>query len=842
MSSSEFTIENCAINGSLRQGMYIYSDSRGIIRIVNSSVTSSVDRGLTIEGRYRHMRISLFVSGTTFAWNKMGAVSSSNNYVSDYVSMRFESSHFFRNQGPTVEILESTYWTSWAFHNNTFDQNRGFAVFVTGTSSNTGSQFRSTVVVSSNRFLSNQCPDKAVIDIRRDATDFVIRENVFEFNLGSCILIEGTAAHVPISVIDNVFNDNECEEKSVIEALRLDETAKFTNNTFTKNRAEGVVLMQVVHNIDSTFRSKELTFTNNTLCRNSPYNSTPLSASNNNNNNKGESCAVVLSGILYYKDSHFFLNKFNNSHFPTELCVRVPAISQRDVFNVTHNWWGTTQGSEVRDKIWDFDDNYDFAIANDWPFLLRDDDPLLVSFEKHDFKQHGDVLSGRLFESTTLKASQSPYSVTSDFTVLENVMLTIEAGVTIKVTPGVSILVAGALQAHGTLAKPVIFTVKEPRRIEGDLYLPVRLADGNFPWEGRVEVFHVNSWKPISAINNILMKNVSDMVCKQLGYGLSVDAIESESQLVRNVSGSWLVELHCHGNETFLHECSFTQRALNNSSRVTVVKCQSAAWGNIRFISSKDGNATQKQSSLNHVEFSYCGNRHGNDVPAIEAETNVPKLRFVAVRNCTSGGLRIHAPESDVHVNNNTFVNTGKTGLSFLQTRRGIVVEASESSQNERAISFEETRADNVPRVHYGRVFLCSDEKALFFDNLTLLYYKIPRLKNTMASERCQKVLAVPEGRGMKITLLYFKGTQQVQIYDSDNTRNIIVDKSTKYLSSLVHKELFIPREKIVVKWSGDVNSEVLIQVQVVNIDGEYLCQSFCVCLFGVKKGGLEDF
>ena len=62
----------------------------------------------------------------------------------------------------------------------------------------------------------------------------------------------------------------------------------------------------------------------------------------------------------------------------------------------------------MRDRIWDFDDNYDFAIANDWPFLLKDDDSSLVSLEKHDIEQHGRLLSGRLFESVTLKASQSP--------------------------------------------------------------------------------------------------------------------------------------------------------------------------------------------------------------------------------------------------------------------------------------------------------------------------------------------------------------------------------------------------------------------------------------------------
>ena len=841
MSFSEFTIENCVINGSLRQGVYVYSGSTGIMRIVNSRVTSSGDRGLTIEGRYRHMRTSLFVNSTTFAWNKMGAVSYTNSYASDHVTIQFESSNFLRNEGPTVEIFEATYRTTWKFLNNTFHENHGFAVIAIGTSSLTGSQFRPTMVVRGNRFLSNQCPDKAVIDIRRDSSDFLIMENVFEFNVGSCVLLEGTAAYVPVTITDNVFNENECEDKSVIEALRLDEKAQFVNNSFTQNRAQSVILMQVIHNIDSTLHSKELAFRNNTLSKNTPYNVTqPLVVDSNNNNNnrnnsKGESCAFVLSGILYYKDTDFSLNKFNNSNYLTELCVRVPAISQRDVVNVTHNWWGTTIGSGVRDRIWDFDDNYDFAIASDWPFLLRNDDASFISLEEQDFEQHGTVLSGRLFESLTLREFQSPYSVTSDFTVLENVTLIVEAGVTISVAPSVSILVAGVLHARGTLDKPVVFTVKEPVKSKGASHLVVRLVDGSFPWEGWVEVLHSNSWKPVSASDNTPSRNLTGVICRQLGYDSPFNPIDTENKATRNVNGSWVMELHCRGNETFLHECSFNQRALNYSRRLPSihVKCQSTSWGNVRFVTTKVENSTQKRSSLEHVEFSYCGNRHGNSVPAIEAEANVPKLRFITVRNCTSGGLRIHAPETDVHVNNSAFVNSGKTGLSFLQTQRNIIVENSESTTNDRGISFEEARLNNVPQVHYARVFLCSDDKSVLLQNQTLLYFKIPRLKNTKSSESCQKVLKVPKGRGIKITLLNFRGTQRLQVYSSSITRNIIVDKSTRDLNTLVHKELFIPRDTLLVKWTGHVNSEVLIQVQDMDIEGEYLCQ--CVCVFEGK-------
>ena len=814
--SKEFTIENCAINGSQRQGMFIHSETKSTIRILNSTITHGEDRGLHIQGQYREMHLSLSVSGSIFAWNKKGAISCNNNYRNVPVTMLFESNNFFRNQGPTVEIFSGTDRVSWVFLNNTFSKNQGFSVIAVGTNSYSGSQYRPHVVVNTNRFVANQCPDKAVIDIRREASNFIIENNDFEFNSGCCVLLEGTAAYVPIVIADNVFNENDCGDRSVVEARRLDQQSKFANNTFTQNKAGSVFLLQVVHNYQPTSQKDELTFKNNTLSKNTPNTSAESS-------NAEDSCALVISGILYHKEAEFRLNKFNNSKYRRELCIWVPAISSRDIVSVTHNWWGTPVGSEVRDRISDFDDNYDFAIADDWPFLVTDNDPTSTVVEQHDFNQHGGFLSGRLLESITLKRFQSQYTVTSDLTVLENVTLTIEAGVTVKVSPGMSILVAGAIKAHGTPEKPIIFTVNEPASSNNDSDTPVRLVDGKFPWEGRVEVLHKGSWRPVSASTNTPLRNLNAVVCRQLGYGPPNVTKKNSDVFTRNVNDTWLMELHCHGNETFLHECLYIQRVFNYSSAFAVVKCQGAPWGNIRFIARRDANGSKTQSILHHVKFSHCGYRHGMAVPAVEAEINVPILESITIRNCTSGGLRFHFPETDVHLINSTFVNTGESGLTFLQSHRNIQVESSETSGNQIGISFEEPAVENIPRVHYGREFLCNAEKFVDVKNQTLLYFDIPRLQNTMAKENCEKVLIVPKGQGIKLTLLYFKGSQRLLVYDSSNPVNLIVDKSNNYITALVHKELFIPRDTILLKWSGDVNSKVVILVEDINISGEYI-------------------
>ena len=811
--SKEFTIENCAINGSQRQGVFIYSTIKSTIRILNSTVTNGEDRGLHIEGYQRPTLLSLFVNGSTFAWNEKGAISCGSHYGNVPVTMRFESNNFFRNQGPTVEVFYGTKKVTWVFLNNTFSENRGFSVIVIGTTFYAGSHYRPHVVVRSNRFLANQCPDKAVIDIRREASSFMIEKNDFEFNSGRCVLLEGTAAYVPIVIADNVFNENDCGDRSVVEALRLDQQATFANNTFTQNKAGSVFSLQVVHNHEPTAQKEELSFKNNTLSRNIPYNSTQSSTA-------ADSRAVIISGILYHKETEFRLNKLNNSKYQRELCILVPAISARDIVNVTHNWWGTAVRSQVRDRISDFDDNYDFAIADDWPFLLRHDDPTSIAYEQFNYNQHGSFLSGRLSKSRTLRLSQSPYTVTSDFTVLDNVTLTVEAGVTVKVSPGMSILVAGAIKAHGTLEKPVILTAKEPASRNDDSRLPVRLVGGAFPWEGRAELLHKGSWKPMSASSNTPLRNVTAVVCRQLGYGPPNVTKENPDVFRQNVNHTWILELHCQGNETFLHECLYNQGALNYST--AFVKCQRAPWGNIRFISPRDANGSHVQSILDHVEFSHCGYRHQVAVPAVEAEINVPILESITIRNCISGGLRVHFPGTAVRVNDGKFVNTGESGVTYLQTQHNILLESSESSRNQRGISFEEPNTENIPRVHYGRTFLCDAEKVINVTNQTLLYFDIPRLQKAMATENCEKVLTVPKGQGIKLTLLYFKGSQRLRVYDSSQPVNLIVDKINGYITALVHKELFFLRDTILLKWNGDVISKVVIQVEDINISGKH--------------------
>lgn len=70
----------------------------------------------------------------------------------------------------------------------------------------------------------------------------------------------------------------------------------------------------------------------------------------------------------------------------------------------------------------------------------------------------GTYVSGTIAIDTTWSAAQSPYIVTTDVTVTDNVTLTIEPDVQVMFAQNQSLIVAGALSAVGSETQPITFT------------------------------------------------------------------------------------------------------------------------------------------------------------------------------------------------------------------------------------------------------------------------------------------------------------------------------------------------------------------------------------------------
>lgn len=69
------------------------------------------------------------------------------------------------------------------------------------------------------------------------------------------------------------------------------------------------------------------------------------------------------------------------------------------------------------------------------------------------------AVSGAIVQNTAWSASQSPYLLLVDTVIDNGATLTIEAGTTVRVSPGASLIVKrGALVAAGSQAAPIVVT------------------------------------------------------------------------------------------------------------------------------------------------------------------------------------------------------------------------------------------------------------------------------------------------------------------------------------------------------------------------------------------------
>ena len=122
--------------------------------------------------------------------------------------------------------------------------------FVVGTSGS--SNYRPGFELRNNRFVSNQCEHKGVIDIRSESKLLLVIGNLFYKNRGVSILIEGSVGFAPSRIGFNVFEENSSPKGSVVELMRIERDTAIANNTFIKNTCRSVLLFQIVYGVKST--------------------------------------------------------------------------------------------------------------------------------------------------------------------------------------------------------------------------------------------------------------------------------------------------------------------------------------------------------------------------------------------------------------------------------------------------------------------------------------------------------------------------------------------------------------------------------------------------------------
>ena len=167
-----------------------------------------------------------------------------------------------------------------------------------------------------------------------------------------------------------------------------------------------------------------------------------------------ESCITGIETGSY--SSSTTMIQFNN-FIDNDINVKVPGSIN---YNLTLNYWGTTDENEIGNKILDICDGYSTALATWWPYALAElslnetgtfsglQDTLNCSFsvDINGSVGNGTILGSTYLSSVTLDISGSPYYVYSDVIFMDTVNL--EAGIEIIFTGDYTLDVRSLIQVE----------------------------------------------------------------------------------------------------------------------------------------------------------------------------------------------------------------------------------------------------------------------------------------------------------------------------------------------------------------------------------------------------------
>ena len=796
--SGNVNIENTTFSNSTANALYIDSDGQKTVNFLNSSVIYSGGYGIYLVGDYEDA--SIFATNIFFGWNEATSVYSAifyNRNTPDRSQASFKNCTFLMNQGPVVNIDESPRFYPWEFEDNIFMNNTQNSVITT-----TDYRYSPGLFVRRNKFLFNFFQEKGVIYVRGGTNKLIIDGNVFEGNYGRSVFVEEQSVfQAPATIQNNVFKDNINSNGSVLEIRRMENDVMILNNVFKFNEGLNVVLL---HNEYHGGAKRRMTFINNSLL--------------NNSNTWPSGCEVEISGVKEYKVISIHHNRFNSQSFSNELCVNVIANSHTSIVNASLNFWGYDDDNQIKERIYDAEDNYEKAKAVFIPFFGSTGELMRGSNQSDGLETFATrYLGGRILSNLNLWSKFSPYIVISDVTVLPDAELTIHPGVVLQFGSGVGMLILGALSVLGHRDNPVTFSLLKTN--ETKISIPVRLVEGSFPWQGRLEVLHNGSWTPV-CVNETMpfRKENAKVICGQLGYQepSSISYVVHSSTSVR----SYGEILNCHGNETGIYECLLSfHKFSGNSTRQVALDCKGGTpWGNVRFLREFQSNSYPMTSKLQYLKVEHCGEKHGKKVAAIEMIQNVPEMNHVYISNCTAGGVKVLFPEREVYMRDMLLVNTGGYGGEMVITKRNVTLEKVTSMNNTQGLSFHELYGHWIEGVSYGQVSL-SDQAATVTikDRDLFLYVFPPSVRYLNLGLHCYMEVKTDGDAGFAVQLLVMKNVRSITIEDPHG--NKILKFSSRDIGPLSRRRL-IPWNALTVYFEGWYSSEVLLQVQRVELKG----------------------
>lgn len=506
-----------------------------------------------------------------------------------------------------------------------------------------------TYMINRTRFYDN---GRGIYQYSRDIRDsnnlykWVLRENTFEGNLAGGFDV--TLPYVwqynenythTVHIDSNLMTDNEDFELTISGHFAR---VYVVNNTILNNRChygllalrgmekESWVFANVIKNnygvfmveIDIDSHSEILGFVDAYFTQNIVQeNAWGGGLTQQSNRHHGEkrydgaehtseaSYAVGIRGIQKFNITD---NLFGNPGMDYELLAGIATARVSNYLNAIQNYWGTSDLSQIRQKIFDFDDWNSHAITYFLPYYQENGfDSSLSSVYEKDPVVDLDNLGGRLHESLHLRVRRParPYIVKSDLTVMPGVTLTIDPGVELEFYPSVGILVLGTLDAQGNVDRNIVmrpvrrsritdyrigrhqgnYHVKAPNtnlkyetlpsqkstgryrrhtRVTEEMDFDVRLCQADVNGtvcpeganQGFVEIFNRTTMQWVPICDTRFSERNAQVVCRQLGFSdLSVfmdfdRRIEFHAQYLNRII-FWPEPFQCTGRENRLSHC-----------------------------------------------------------------------------------------------------------------------------------------------------------------------------------------------------------------------------------------------------------------------------------------------
>ncbi|XP_063914202.1 protein bark beetle isoform X2 [Zophobas morio] len=573
-----------------------------------------------------------------------------------------------------------------------------------------------------------------------------------------------------VNITRNIFNDNNCAS-GLISIGGMEKKLLISHNKFTNNNGKYIIEFvsnsqsEIIGEVPARFIFNEL--------RNNKYGVTGRSFGILQLK-KNPTSVVAFRGI---QKVNVYRNLFSGNQLDYQLIAGIQTAKINNYLNVRENWWGSGNENEIKQKIFDFDDWNNHAVAEFKPYLLNDDfessySPSFTTNSSIDL----DSLGGRLTADLTLHNREFPYLIRSDITVMPKVTLTIEPGVVMEFGPNVGILVLGSLKARGYEGSEIVMRpisvagylesendnpiVREKRQLEslvgGE---SIRLCKGrncydgeeSTPREGFLEYFNKTTLQWIPMCDPRFTERNAQVVCRELGFD-PLNAffdhdirIEFHSNSLSRI-WSWPEPLQCKGTEKKYEDCPIRlngqqfghRHRCKWNSKFVFIHCGQRNleqnyeyWGGIRFANPEfeqqlyayrihdvqtHSTMQTEESVMEYVNIIGAGILHNEKSPGIQSIIKSPKINYVHVMQSASHGINLISPSNTINLLYNTVEDSLGVGINMLS----LTGEGRESHES----SFTPLKSLNIPYNLFSLVDICDTHKEIRIEERILLYYK----------------------------------------------------------------------------------------------------------------------